>query len=694
MQSRLASVNNGCPLAKSPGHDVHLQIMPILDALQFQLTQLQWKVAERRKRGLLGPIIDEDDKLDPPDLIMMVDTISMDLNKTLVLIDDQIKHLQSRLVEHVAGYRVDDLSSCRCEIATFSGSLTELDDSFPKQDSLFVQAMKHPCLHIAKVVKEKDTQVNEVIRRRSPYRHTYTCAYHASFPRPENNSSLPIYLERTKGARTQTIAFDSTKYVDQSIIRRSIDPILCPNSKKFSFIPGKSVSQILAVAEKFEKSLQGCSKYPYSIVGASRLVKNMTLVVDHLSVVSTLTAENGVIVEAERKFDRSMNDWDDSLKSLEDYSRHYLSKSRVTTNGSLADTSPVTLPFHSRAKIFCHDKDSEDSKTFCERENITLANIGSRITHAYRSKILFDGFPMDEVVVVGTGSYGNVYKVTLPISQKFIVNVDTFGGEEARSFTCEKVAVKKTILSPSLSDVRACSNILLELETRVVLRHESILPLIGLWSNFDDDDLNYPLLVSPWMDDGDLHHFIEYHPETSVLARLIFLRDVASALAYMHEYHDVEFVHGDLKADNVLVHEGRAYLHDFGKARILGEDEGLRTRNPSGNWRWQAPELLDRFRRDKPAYSVHATPQSDMYAYGSLFLEVMTGEYPWDAPEAFQYRVQNRSKIEKRPDRIKDDRHWLLMKHCWMEEPTLRLTAERALMALEKLVTEAQLKDK
>ncbi|KAL5513664.1 hypothetical protein ACEPAH_4063 [Sanghuangporus vaninii] len=129
-------------------------------------------------------------------------------------------------------------------------------------------------------------------------------------------------------------------------------------------------------------------------------------------------------------------------------------------------------------------------------------------------------------------------------------------------------------------------------------------------------------------------------------------------------------------------------------SRILGEHEGLRTRNPSGNKRWQAPELLDRFRSDKPAYRIHATPQSDMYAYGSLFLEVMTGEYPWNTPEAFKDRIQNRSKIEKRPDSIKDDRHWSLMKHCWMEEPTLRLTAERALMALQKLVAEAQVKDK
>ena len=68
----------------------------------------------------------------------------------------------------------------------------------------------------------------------------------------------------------------------------------------------------------------------------------------------------------------------------------------------------------------------------------------------------------------------------------------------------------------------------------------------------------------------------------------------------------------------------------------------------------------------------------------------MSGEQPWNVPNARAYRVEHRSSIQKRPSSITDDQHWELMMHCWMEEPTLRLTAEEALATVKKWVVELE----
>lgn len=64
----------------------------------------------------------------------------------------------------------------------------------------------------------------------------------------------------------------------------------------------------------------------------------------------------------------------------------------------------------------------------------------------------------------------------------------------------------------------------------------------------------------------------------------------------------------------MLLSENRAYLCDFGISNILDNVKGLTT-DPHGNKRWLAPEQL----KIDP---VKANIWSDMYSFGSVFLEV------------------------------------------------------------------------
>jgi WD40 repeat protein/serine/threonine protein kinase len=101
---------------------------------------------------------------------------------------------------------------------------------------------------------------------------------------------------------------------------------------------------------------------------------------------------------------------------------------------------------------------------------------------------------------------------------------------------------------------------------------------------------------------------------------------MATLAEAVHFAHERGVLHRDLKPGNVLFDEqGRAYVSDFGLAKVVGADSDLtRSVDFLGTPHYVAPEIA--------AHSARAaTISSDIYALGAILYELVAGRPPFEA---------------------------------------------------------------
>ncbi|KAG1749422.1 kinase-like domain-containing protein [Suillus lakei] len=202
-----------------------------------------------------------------------------------------------------------------------------------------------------------------------------------------------------------------------------------------------------------------------------------------------------------------------------------------------------------------------------------------------------------------------------------------------------------------------------ELKVWLRLRHDNVVPLYGTASGFGQ----FVALVYPWYDNGSLSGYLESHGKTlSTVNRFQLLSDISAGLQYLHS---CSVVHGDLTGSNVLISsDGRAHLSDFGLSVIVVEFVGTSyfTSALSGTVRWIAPELLA-IPEDEGTIMI-PTSNSDIYSFGCIFFQVLTGKPPYsefkrDAQVVVAISLGTKPTRPEFPAII--DHHWSFILNCW-----------------------------
>lgn len=131
----------------------------------------------------------------------------------------------------------------------------------------------------------------------------------------------------------------------------------------------------------------------------------------------------------------------------------------------------------------------------------------------------------------------------------------------------------------------------------------------------------------------DLKRYIKEH---APLSNEEAVRIMGQILLAMRLAHTHGIVHRDLKPQNVLLTpDGDAKVTDFGIAVAFAETSLTQTNSMLGSVHYLSPEQ---------ARGSKATVQSDIYAMGIIFYEMLTGHIPYDGDSAVTIALQHFQK--------------------------------------------------
>lgn len=246
-------------------------------------------------------------------------------------------------------------------------------------------------------------------------------------------------------------------------------------------------------------------------------------------------------------------------------------------------------------RLHRRDSNKVNSRTFWEMKSFHKLNFDEH-------EVLES---MDEEHIIGHGGSGTVYRIQLSNGESVAVK---------KLWTCKNGHHGgQGLINRELKA---------EVETLGTIRHRNIVKLYCYFSNGDSN-----MLVYEYMPNGNLWESLHVGNRGASLdwpTRYKIALGVANGLAYLHHDCQPGIIHRDVKSTNILLDaENQARVADFGFAKILQAcprgDSSVRITGTHG---YIAPEY---------AYSSRVTEKSDIYSFGVVLLELITGRRPVEA---------------------------------------------------------------